>query len=299
MNPIVIRAGADFPTHPNCNTASFSARAAFSMLKRSFKSLDRRASGCCGSTTERYLRGPDRQFTRLVVHLFSGEADVVDRDSNNRSWLTRHIAARLGVLAALVLVVAGCSSSEDESPSSSPDVDARSSTTTTTAPSSSTSTSSTTESTLETEPKPEGGSVDDEIISRYIGYWDARFAANSGTPNPEDPALREYATGEQLKAVIAETQANLDQGLSFRKRSDPAGIRTVDVIEVDGDRATVQECVVDDGLVVRTVDDQIVNDTIATHNVRGVLLRVDGEWRVAEARLVQRWEGVAGCANAS
>jgi hypothetical protein len=234
----------------------------------------------------------------LVGHLFSGEADVVDRDSNNRSWLTRHTAARLGVLAALVLVVAGCSSNQDDPPSASPEVNVRSSTSTTTAVPSSTSTSSATKPTSETETKPEGGSVDDEIISRYTGYWDARFAANSGTPNPEDPALREYATGEQLKAVIAETQANLDQGLSFRKRPDPAGIRTVNVIEVDGDRAVVQECVVDDGLIVRTVDGQIVNDTIATHNVRGALLRVDGEWRVAEARLVQRWEGVAGCANA-
>jgi hypothetical protein len=33
---------------------------------------------------------------------------------------------------------------------------------------------------------PTGQSIEDEIIARYVGYWDARFAANSGTPNPDD-----------------------------------------------------------------------------------------------------------------
>ena len=68
------------------------------------------------------------------------------------------------------------------------------------------------------------------------------------------------------------------------------------MIEIDGDRAVVQECVVDDLVVVRRDGGAIVNDTIATHNVRGELQKVDGVWRVSEARLVQRWEGVAGCA---
>ena len=40
------------------------------------------------------------------------------------------------------------------------------------------------------------------MIDRYIGYWNARFEANSGTPDPNDPALREYATGEQLETVL-------------------------------------------------------------------------------------------------
>ncbi|KAA0235951.1 MAG: hypothetical protein EDR02_02000 [Actinobacteria bacterium] len=141
--------------------------------------------------------------------------------------------------------------------------------------------------------------MEEEIIASYIGFWDARFAANSGTPNPDDPALREVATGEQLETVINETRANLEQGLAFRPADDPANIQQVTVIEVDGDRAVVQECVVTDGVIVRRDSGQIVNDEVATHNVRGELLLVDGVWRVSLARLVQRWEGVAGCALAS
>lgn len=142
-------------------------------------------------------------------------------------------------------------------------------------------------------------SLEDEIIARYVGYWDARFAANSGTPNPNDPALRQYATGAQLDAVLAETQTNLDQGLAFRRAANPADIQRVTVVEVNGDRAVVQECVVSDGVIVQRDSGEIVNDEVTTHNVRGEMQRVEGVWRVSSAQLVQRWEGVAGCARAS
>ncbi len=194
---------------------------------------------------------------------------------------------------ALALATASCSDDDSATPSSTTGAH-RSSTTASSTATSTTSTepTSTTSSTATTG----GQSVEDEIIARYVGYWDARLAANSGTPDPNDPALREYATGEQLETVIAETRANLDQGLAFRARPNPADVRTVTVVEVDGDRSVVQECFVDDGLVVRRDTGEVVNDTIATHNVRGELVRIDGAWRVSEARLVQRWEGVAGCA---
>lgn len=146
---------------------------------------------------------------------------------------------------------------------------------------------------------PSGQSVEDQIVARYIGYWDARFAANSGTPNPDDPALREYATGAQLDTVVAETQANLDQGLAFRRPANPADIQRVTVVEVDGDHAVVQECVVSDGVIIRRDSGEVVNDEVTTHNVRGELQKVEGEWRVSAAELVQRWQGVAGCAHAS
>jgi hypothetical protein len=146
---------------------------------------------------------------------------------------------------------------------------------------------------------PPASSAEQEVIDRYIAFWDARLAANSGTPNPNDPALAEYATGDQLTAVVAETQENLNEGRAFRARPDPADFRQVTVVSVEGDQAVVQECFVDDGLVIERATGDVVNDTIATHNVRGELARVDGEWRVSSTRLVQRWEGVNGCARAS
>jgi hypothetical protein len=139
----------------------------------------------------------------------------------------------------------------------------------------------------------------EEIINRYVAYWDARFAANTGTPNPDAPALAEYATGPQLEAVVAETRTNLDDGRAFEERPDPVNFQKVAVVSVEGDRAEVQECFVDDGLVIDYQTGAVLDDGISTHSVRGELHRVDGLWRVAATSIIQSWEGVAGCALAS
>ena len=221
---------------------------------------------------------------------------MVRSDRNSRAAVhgrTRGLRIALAVLLCLGAV--GCSDDDDATPATST-TEARRAATTTDATSSTSTTTTTTTTTA--APTPSDQTAEEEIVARYIGYWDARLAANSGTPDPDAPALRDFATGAQLDAVIAETRANLDQGLALRRPDDPVGFQKVQVIEIDGDRAVVQECVVDDLVVVRRDGGAIVNDTIATHNVRGELQKVDGVWRVSEARLVQRWEGVAGCASA-
>ena len=217
-------------------------------------------------------------------------------DRSAQTAVHRH---RCGALVALVVLLGlglvGCSD-DDGATQSTSTIEARRSSTTTEATTSTSTTESTTPTSAST---PSGQSAQDEIVARYIGYWDARFAANSGTPNPDDPALREYATGDQLDAVIAETRANLEQGLAFRPAEDPVDIQRVNVVEVEGDHAVVQECVVTDGVIFRRDTGEVVDGDVYTQNVRGELQRVDGVWRVSSARLIQQWEGVAGCAHAS
>lgn len=207
---------------------------------------------------------------------------------------------RCGALVALVVLLCvglvGCTDDDGATPSTST-TESRRSSTTTGATTSTTTTGSITPSTSGSTPS--GQTVEDEIAARYIAYWDARFAANSGTPNPDDPALREYATGDQLDAVIAETRANLEQGLAFRPAEDPVDIQRVNVVEVQGDHAVVQECVVTDGVIFRRDTGEVVDGDVYTQNIRGELQRIDGVWRVSSARLIQQWEGVAGCAHAS
>jgi len=219
-----------------------------------------------------------------------GGAALAESDRTARVATTRHLVVAAVLATALAVLSVACSGGDAETlPTTSLE---RSS------PPPSTTTPTTEAPTASTSP-PNGQSVEDEIIARYIGYWDARFAANSETPDPDDPALRDYATGAQLDAVIAETQANLDQGLAFRRPANPAGIQRVTVLEVNGSHAVVQECVVSDGVIIRSDSGEVVNDDVTTHNVRGELQRVEGVWRVSAATLVQRWEGVAGCAHAS
>jgi len=226
-----------------------------------------------------------------------GGAAVAKSDRISR--ITTPPRPRRLLLAMLTLVftvsAVACSDHNAASPTTTSEP-GRSSTTSSTTTTTVDATEATTSSTAST---PAGTTVEDEITARYIGYWNARFAANSDTPNPNDPALREYATGEQLDAVVAETQRNLDEGLAFRRAPSPANVQRVKVVSADGDHAVVQECVVSDGVIVRRDTGEIVNDDVATHNVRGELARVDGVWRVSSAQLVQRWEGVAGCALGS
>lgn len=209
----------------------------------------------------------------------------------------RRSRGRLIALAlALSLLAVACSDDDTTASSTTTDPDRSSSSTTSTTTSSTTTTEPATTSATSA---PGAQTTEEEIVAAYIGYWNARFEANSGTPNPNDPALREFATGAQLDAVIAETQANLDQGLAFRRADNPANVQRVEVVDVDGDQAVVQECVVSDGVIIRRDTGEVVNDEVATHNVRGELTRVDGVWRVSAAQLVQRWDGVAGCASDS
>lgn len=210
--------------------------------------------------------------------------DRIARVVDPRRWHARFAMLTIG----LALIAVSCSG--DDSAARSPANDGARS------PSTATSSTSTT-APRSAASAPQGSSLEDEIIARYVGFWDARFAANTGVPNPDDPALREFATGEQLETVISETRANLERGLAFRRAANPSDVQQVSVIEVNGDRAVVQECVVADGVIIRRDTGEVVNDDIATHSVRGELVRLDGVWKVSSAQLVQRWEGVAGCAR--
>ena len=199
------------------------------------------------------------------------------------------------VVAALAFLVVGCG--DDDEPAASTTTSSigtsTSTSSTTTTPESESTTTTADETPATTAPRT---TPEQEVIDRYVGYWNARLEANSGTPDPADPGLPAFATGAQLKAVIEETQSNLDEGLAIRQADDPHDFQKVTVVELEGDRAVVQECVVSDEVIYRRASGEVVNDVVATHNVQGELQRVDGVWKVSSARLLQRFEGVAACA---
>ena len=134
--------------------------------------------------------------------------------------------------------------------------------------------------------------------ARYLAYREARFQANQPPPNPDLPGLRDYATGKQLENVIAETRRNLEGGLAVRHPDPSVARSTVRVIEIKGHAATLQECAVDDGIIYRFQTGEIVNSSVATHSVSAPRQRTAGAWTLADTKLLQRWEGVAGCALA-
>jgi hypothetical protein len=163
----------------------------------------------------------------------------------------------------------------------------------TTTPRATTTTQGSTESTAAV------ASEEDLIKSRYAAFWDARFAANEEPVDPNAPALREVATGSQLENVVAETAKRKSDGLAFRRPANSVARRSVQVVEHGDGEATVQECSVNDGVLYRVATGEVVDDSVVTHSVEARLRIVDGVWKVESTRLLQKWQGVAGCALSS
>src|SRR5437764_15466780 len=79
-----------------------------------------------------------------------------------------------------------------------------------------------------------------------------------------------------MESVVSETRRNLDQGLALRRPENSVGRSSVKLVRVDGDVATLQECVVDDGVVYRYATNEVVNATVATHSVEATTRRAAG-----------------------
>lgn len=138
-----------------------------------------------------------------------------------------------------------------------------------------------------------------EIAARYRQFWEVRFEANRDPVNSADPRFAQYAVGKQLDNVITETRQRRDQGLAIRRPNPSVYQRRVRIVKVEDDTATLQDCVTNDGVVYRVATGEVVDDSVQTRSLEASMRRVDGVWKLAETRVLQEWEGVAGCARSS
>lgn len=200
---------------------------------------------------------------------------------------SRRLAAVL--LAGAVLAATACSGDGDSSsPSSSTSSTSTTSTSTTTSePTSTTATTDTTSST---------GDEEAVILERYLEFWDVRFEANSEPVDPADPRLADLATDAQLTNVLEETQRRADQGLALRNPPNSVTERRPVVVSVNGAEATIQDCSINDTIVYRVSDGEIIDDSTVTRSVSANMRKVDGAWKLSSTSEIQKWEGVAGCA---
>ncbi len=145
------------------------------------------------------------------------------------------------------------------------------------------------------EPTESADPVLEEVLTAYLGYWQAILEAND-PPDEFHPALERYATGEAFESVFEAAQTNRLAGRALLLPEDSVSEHRAEVISIEGDTATVRDCAIDDGLVVDVETGEVVNDDVVTRLATGTLRRVDGQWKVATTRVEQSWEGVAGCA---
>ena len=195
-------------------------------------------------------------------------------------------------LATLCLVLGSCSGDDDDAIP-----DATSTSSSTSSSSSSTTSSSEPDNTSSTTTEPD--EVEALVTARYLEFWDARFEANTDPVDPDSAILRDLATGDQLANVVAETQQRKDAGLALRAADDPVKERRIRLVDVQGDTATIQDCATNDDVVYRVATGEVLDDSVVTRNISAEMRLVDGQWRLAAAQELQKWEGVAGCALSS
>lgn len=143
--------------------------------------------------------------------------------------------------------------------------------------------------------------VDDTVEREVAGAYEAAsraFIDAAAVPDPNFAAFAATHTGpmyEQRRGVLLGLQA---EGRVIRYPPNSQYRIEVDEesIELDGDIARFDVCVVDDGETVVASSGEVVAHGLFTVQVRAAMRRVDGTWRLAERLQNAEWEGVAGCA---
>ncbi len=196
-------------------------------------------------------------------------------------WLT------LGTsLVIIVLLGAACDSGDDGAAvGAGADADR-----TTTAPETTTTTLA--ETTTTAAPTPE-----EEVLAAYAGYWDAvdeAFAPPEA--NPQLPSLQRYATGEVLPGIVNSLENAKADKLVARIPDGAQYSHRAEVVSIEEATATVRDCNINDTVIEVADTGEVVDDAVSTKLYIAMLVREDGQWKVAVLDRANSWEGVAGCA---
>lgn len=164
--------------------------------------------------------------------------------------LSRTSTAILGAILAAI-VVAGCADSDGEAapqPTSTPTTVATTTTTTT----------------------------EQAVLGAYESFWKGYLQA-ADPMNPEHPVLAEIATGDQLRQLRSAFLARLSAGEVIRGDVDTAP----EVVEVDGESATVSDCYLDrTGIYDAETGDRKDTESGVRHLITVRLVEESARWKV-------------------
>lgn len=134
-----------------------------------------------------------------------------------------------------------------------------------------------------------------EVLDAYLAGWKAKRDSND-PPNPDWPALAETHTGPALQQVVDNRRAFQITGRVGRYPEGSVAREQPEVVTVQEDQATVRDCRVDDSQIVITSTGQVVNDLVGTALFEAAMVVEDGRWKVRSLKVIDEWDGVAGCA---
>jgi hypothetical protein len=134
------------------------------------------------------------------------------------------------------------------------------------------------------------------VLAAVDGFVGSTVAVND-PPDPTHPDLARYRTGVVLANAVATVRGNQRLGIAYRSAQGTRAAHQATVVELTAKAAVVRNCVVDDTQQVSMADGHVLNDATATKLFETKLELVDSSWKVAENSLLERWEGVGGCAS--
>jgi hypothetical protein len=141
-------------------------------------------------------------------------------------------------------------------------------------------------------------SIDEAVLAAVDGFGRSTISVND-PPDPTHPDLARFRTGEVLTRAVEVVAHNRELGIAYRLPSGSSYTHSASVLQVSDVRAIVRDCVVDSAQQVDLSDGHVLNDRVATKLFETRLVVADGSWKVAANELVDRWEGVGGCAVAA
>lgn len=139
---------------------------------------------------------------------------------------------------------------------------------------------------------------EEEVLAAYHGYWAAVIEAlNPPQVRPDLPALRERATGEVLVGIVKKAEEIRADSEVTRLPENSQYVHRAEVVALDEETATVRDCNIDDVVVESADTGEVVDDAVSTRLYISMLVREDGQWKVAVLNQEGFWEGVTGCAS--
>jgi hypothetical protein len=161
-------------------------------------------------------------------------------------------------------------------------------------------TTSTTQPGAEEQSEDVEAKLDEVVDVLYAEHAAVCEALGPPTPDADHPDVLATATGPVLERLEELAEEFREEGLAFQCPEPSAvsfEVLSYEFGEFDGDEAVwLEPCLVDDGeRVVVETGESLTGGGVSAAHLSDALRREDGEWKLAERRVNEEWEGANEC----
>jgi hypothetical protein len=150
-----------------------------------------------------------------------------------------------------------------------------------------------------TEGRPAPKTEEQKIVEAVTNYFRVDDEAFEG-PDPNHPLYPVYATGPAPQQAVDAVRKAQQQNIATRSPANSITEQRVTVLSINGDRAQISVCSIDDGQIVHADTGKPAYEYPPGHATTSLyaaeMAREGGTWKLWSLKREQRWEGVAGCA---